>query len=65
MKKGLLAYFLFFACFQLAAVTLLPIDALTLRVAHAGLLLTAVFLTCVKPPQRPRCQPLARCCFAG
>lgn len=64
MKKGLLAYFLFFACFQLAAVTLLPIDALTLRVAHAGLLLTAVFLTCEKPRLRPVCLPLALCCFA-
>ena len=63
MKKGLLAYFLFFACFQLAAVTVLPVDALTLRVAHAGLLLTAVFLTCEKPRLRPLCLVLALCCF--
>ena len=58
--------FLFFACFQLAAVTLLPIDALTLRVGGTPACGCSrpIFLTCEKPRLRPVCLPLALRRFA-
>ena len=43
MKRGLFLYFLGFSLFQLLAVTLLPLDAATLRILHAGLLLAGAF----------------------
>ncbi len=58
MRKILPLYFLLFSCFQLLAVTVLPIDALTLRIAHAGLLLASAFLIAFE--RRPHALKLAR-----
>ena len=57
MRKILPLYFLLFSCFQLLAVTVLPIDALTLRIAHAGLLLASAFLIAFE--RRPHALKLA------